>query len=398
MTENIDELFPGRATIDLDAVKANLRLFQQMAGDAQVMAVVKANAYGHGSLQVALTAIDAGVRWLGVSQVSEAIDLARELERAGTDLSKVTLFSWLAAADSDFSEAIRRGIHLSASSPLVLQQIARSADTAGQCANVHLKIDVGMSRGGAPAADFPALVREALLLSDSVNTVAIWSHLPQADDPEGPGAAVTRAQLGRFNDGVQQAKELGLEPELRHLAATSGAIWHPDTHFDIVRVGIGVYGLSPNPSVATSAELGLRPVMTVSAPLVLVKQLPAGEGVTYGATWRTEQPNWVGLVPLGYADGVPRAASNTAPVTVFTADGPVRTRIVGRVCMDQFVIDLGTGVGPMAEVGDRAVLFGAGPDQPLADDWGEACGTINYEIVTRIAPCVPRIYTEGGGQ
>lgn len=393
MNESVEAFFPGRASIDIAALTHNLAVFRRLAGDAELMAVVKGNAYGHGRLQAAAAAIDAGVRWLGVSQLAEALQLASELDRAAIDRSDVTIFCWIAAPDADYRAALEAGLHLSASTPQTLGRIAEAARALGVRAPVHVKIDVGNSRGGAVPADFAELVRAAVALDDAIEPVAIWSHLPQADDPDGPGAQITALHLERFHAAVDQARELGLIPAMLHLAATPGTLWHPATRLDMVRIGIGVYGLSPNPAVVSADELGLRPVMTLEAPLILVKRIAAGEGVTYSATWRAEEPTWVGLVPLGYADGVPRAASNRAPVTVQSQAGPVPSRIIGRVCMDQFVIDLGTGPEPAARIGDRVVLFGQ--DGPSANAWADACDTINYEIVTRIASSVPRIYKGG---
>ena len=185
--------------------------------------------------------------------------------------------------------------------------------------------------------------------------------------------------------------------------ATGGLLWHPAARMDLVRVGIGLYGLSPDPSVATSAELGLRPVMRLESALVQVKRIDAGQAVSYGGTWSAPTDRWVGLVPLGYSDGVPRAASSAGPVSV----GGLRTSVVGRVCMDQVVIDLGPAVdetgAPLpaaARVGDTAVLWGSPEPSgqeavPTADEWAQACGTINYEIVTRLGARIPRCYVGG---
>lgn len=396
MTDSKQQYFPGHVRIDLGALAHNLQVMRGLAPNAELMVVVKADAYGHGGKEISLAAHNQGVRWFGASQLSEGLRLREAFTAAGIDPADAKIFTWLGAPEVDWTEALEADLHLSVSDVRTLRQIAEDARRLGVPANIHLKVDVGMSRGGAVSEDFPALVEEAAQLAKEgvIEVVGVWSHLPQADDPDGPGAAVTAQQTQTFRWAVDLAEEAGIHPQLRHLAATPGTVWHPETHFDMVRVGIGMHGLSPNPQAATAAELGLRPTMTLAAPLVLVKKVPQGTGVTYGATWTAPEPTWIGLVPLGYADGVPRCASNSGPVTVRTAEGPYRSRVIGRICMDQFVIDLGAGEEPAARVGDEVVLFGSQPDEPVADAWAEACGTINYEIVARIAPSVPRVYVD----
>lgn len=398
MTDSNRQYFPGEVRIDLDALKHNLGAMRQLAPTAELMVVVKADAYGHGGTEVSLAAHEQGVRWFGASQLSEGLRLRQAFTDAGIDPADAKVFTWLGAPEVDWEEALEADLHLSVSDVRTLRQIGAAARRLGTPANVHVKVDVGMSRGGAVSADFPALIEEAARLSgeEVVDVVGVWSHLPQADDPDGPGAEVTAQQTETFRWAVRLAEEAGIRPQFRHLAATPGTVWHPNTHFDMVRVGIGMHGLSPNPAVATAEELGLRPTMTVTAPLVLVKHVPAGTGVTYGATWTATESTWIGLVPLGYADGVPRNASNAGPVTVHTAKGSYRSRVIGRICMDQFVINLGIGAEPAAVVGDEVVLFGSAADEPLADDWADACSTINYEIVARIAPTIPRVYLPSG--
>lgn len=392
VTNSGSDHFPGQIDVDLAAIRHNLRTLQQRARGSQLMAVVKADAYGHGRGPVALAAYEAGVRWFGVSQVNEALKLVAELTGAGVRDARV--FAWLAAPNQDWEAALSAGLHLSASSTFTLESIAAAAQTLALTAPIHLKVDVGMGRGGARGDDFAhlALVAARLEAEGLITVEGIWSHLPEADDITEAGHETMAGQVARFERALAQAREAGLEPKLRHLAATSGTLWYPETHYDLVRVGIGMYGLSPNPQVAASADLNLRPALSLGAPVILVKRLPAGAGVSYGATWRAERPHWVGLVPLGYADGIPRHGSNSAPVTVQTVDGPFLSQILGRVCMDQVVISLGEGDEPAARVGDWAVLIGSGPGEPSADEWARACGTINYEIVTRLAPTISRHY------
>ena len=401
--QNVDhtgEYIPGVATVDLGAVRHNLGVLGRHAPQSEIMAIVKADGYGHGRLPVALAALSAGVTRLGVSQVSEGLKLRAELDAEGIDRQDASVFAWLADPDQNWGQALDADLELSASSIPVLRRIAQAVRESGRRAPVHLKVDVGMSRAGALGEDYFALVAEARRLEEAghIEVIGIWSHLPAADDLTEEGRATVGRQTEVFLQAVAQARAAGLDPRWQHLAATGGTIWHPRTRGNMVRIGIGMYGLSPDATVASSGELGLRPALSLRAPLVLVKRLPAGAGVSYGGTWRTEEPTWVGLVPLGYADGIPRHASNVGPVTVLTGEGPYSSRVLGRVCMDQFVIDLGTGDEPVAGEGDTAVLIGNGPGEPSADDWARECGTINYEVVTRLAPTIRRDYEQGGAE
>lgn len=383
--------------IDLDAVRHNFReLVTRTPGPAH-MAIVKADAYGHGHGPVALAALEAGADWLGIAQLQEALDLRALLDARGVRRRAAPIFTWIAGPDAPWEQAIRAELDLSVSTPDVLVRIAAAARAAGRPARIHLKIDTGMSRAGATAKDFPALAAAAATAQQSgtVRVVGLWSHLARADDPTPEGEAQTREQVREFRDAQRACAAAGVTPRLRHIAATSGALWHPDARFDLVRLGIGIYGLSPNPEVATSQRLGIRPAMRLEAPLIQVKTIEAGRPVSYGGTWRAPTRRWLGLVPLGYADGIDRHASNRGPVSVRAQGGPIATHVVGRVCMDQFVVDLGEArdATPPARPGDVAVLFGdPASGVPSADEWARACGTINYEIVTRIGPRVPRVY------
>jgi alanine racemase len=255
---------------------------------------------------------------------------------------------------------------------------------------VHLKADTGLGRNGCQPADWPELVAAARTAESrgEVKVTGLWSHLACADEP---GHPATEAQLGTFRDLVAYAEKAGVDPEVRHLANSAAALTLPETHFDLVRTGIAVYGISPSPELGTSAELGLRPVMTLAASLALVKQVPAGHGVGYGHRYATSADTTLGLVPVGYADGVPRHASGRGPVLV----GGRRRTIAGRVAMDQFVVDL---AGDRPEPGAEAVLFGPGDrGEPTAQDWADAADTIAYEIVTRIGTRVPRVYVDNEG-
>ena len=263
-----------------------------------------------------------------------------------------------------------------------------------------------MSRAGSTLADLPALASALKMAEEDglVDVVGAWSHMSRADDPSEAGNASTASHVRIFEEGLAILAAAGITPRIRHLAATSGILWHPETHYDMVRAGIGLYGLSPDPAVASATDLGLIPALTLRAPLTSVKVIEEGTPASYGGTWVAPTRRWVGLVPLGYGDGILRSASNRARVTVHTASGPLEAPLIGRVCMDQFIVDLGPADGDAgtptarsgrapAAVGDLAVLFGAGLDSdPLADDWARAADTINYEIVTRLGAHIPRAY------
>ncbi|GAA2021417.1 alanine racemase [Terrabacter terrae] len=367
------------AEIDLAALEHNVRTLRALAPSSELMAVVKADAYGHGLLPVAHAALRGGATWLGTAQFAEAF----ALRDAGITTRVLT---WLSVPGSDFAGAISRDIDLSASAPWVLDEIAAAASAVGRTARVHLKVDTGLGRGGAYGADWSVLVQHAgeLEADGSVRVVGAWTHFAFADAPEHP---TVLAQQDRFFEAVAEAERAGLRLEVRHLANSAATLVHPSAHADLVRPGIAIYGLTPVPQV--DDDFGLRPVMTLRARLALVKALPAGQGISYGHAYAPEVDTVVGLVPAGYADGVPRNASNVGPVL---ADGR-RTTIAGRVCMDQFVLDLGPG--SRARAGDVVTLFGGAPGEPTAQDWADATDTISYEIVTRLGARVPRLYVGG---
>ncbi|NEM91255.1 alanine racemase [Galbitalea soli] len=359
------------AHIDLAAVRDNLRVIARTVAPARTMAVVKAQGYGHGAVEVARAAVDAGADWLGVVDVAEAL----ELRAAGID---APILAWLHGQEADFAAAVRAGIDLGISTP---EQLERAAAVDG-LAQVHLKVDTGLSRNGFEESEFAAILGRVAELSAAgrIHVRGIFSHLANA------GAEEDALQIARFEAALARAAEVGIVPELRHLAATAAALRVPASRFDLVRIGIGMYGLTPFDDEGAAA-LGLRPAMRLSAEITSVKRVPAGAGVSYGYTQRTSSETTLALVPAGYADGIPRHASSRAPVWINGS----RYSICGRVAMDQFVVDVGDA--PVA-IGDRAVLFGDPSDgYPSADEWAERCGTINYEIVTRIGGRFTRTYS-----
>ncbi|GAA0717540.1 alanine racemase [Dactylosporangium roseum] len=369
-------MWQAQIRIDLDAIRHNVATLRGLlAPRIHLMTVVKADAYGHGMLPVARAALQAGATWLGVATLDEAL-------RLRADGITAPVLAWLHSPGRPLHEAVERGVDLSASSIGTLHEIVRGARKVGSVAGVHLKVDTGLSRNGAHPADWPALVeRAAKAQADGhVEVVGVWSHFACADEPGHPSIG---RQLAAFHEAVDTAARFGIAPRLRHLANSAAAVTLPDSHLDMVRVGLSTYGLSPVPGAGPA----LRPAMSVHARVALVKSVSAGEGVSYGHTYKTLKDTTLALVPLGYGDGVPRSASSRGPVWLA---GKVR-RIVGRVCMDQVVIDCGDDE---VRVGDEAVLFGAGTEgEPTADDWALAGDTINYEIVTRMgSERTPRIY------
>ena len=400
--------YPSQAAVDLAAIKHNLSVLRAAAPDALQLATVKANAYGHGLVPVALAALEGGADWLGVAQLAEAFALRRGLDEAGVARADAPVLAWISTSSSDFAAAVEADIDLSVSWTWVLADICAAARAVGRPARVHVKIDTGMSRAGSTLADLPALASALRMAADDglVDIVGAWSHMSRADDPSAAGNASTATHVRIFEQGLAILADAGITPRIRHLSATSGILWHPEAHYDMVRAGIGLYGLSPDPAVATADELGLIPALELRAPLTSVKVIEEGTPASYGGTWVAPTRRWIGLVPLGYGDGIFRAASNNARVVVRTEAGLLNAPLVGRVCMDQFMVDLGPAEGEPgtptarsgdapAAVGDTAVLFGTGAlGEPLADEWADAASTINYEIVTNLGAHIPRAYRD----
>jgi alanine racemase len=361
------------ARVDLDAIRHNVATLRAATAPAAFMAVVKAGGYGHGAIAVARAAVEGGADWLGVVDIAEAM----ELRNAGIT---VPLLAWLHGPTADFATAIAAGIDLGVSSLEQLERIAATSTSMnGPAPCVQLKVDTGLGRNGIEESECAAVFARAAEFERAgvLRVRGIFSHLANT------GEAEDLEQVARFEALVADAEGAGLQIELRHLAATAGALRVPSARFTLVRCGIGIYGLSPFEG-ESSQSLGLRPAMELSAAIVSVKRVPAGSGVSYGYTYRTAEESTLVLVPLGYADGIPRAASSRAPVWI----NGHRFEISGRVAMDQFVVDIGQHT---AAVGDRAVLWGdPTTGVPSADDWADAVGTINYEIVTRLGARVAR--------
>jgi alanine racemase len=367
----------ARASINLDVIAANVTAVRERVAPTAVMAVVKAGGYGHGAVPAARAAVRGGADWLGVVHVAEAL----ELRAAGIDSPLLCL---MAIASADHPAAIAAGVDLSAGSAGMVRRLATAAAETGRPARVHLTADPGMGRGGATAADWPRVLDAASEAEAAglLSVAGLWSHFASADEPGNPSIG---AQLAAFKEALAVAESMGITAQLRHIANTAAALDVPEAHYDLVRVGGGSYGLATLPG---GPPAWLRPAMTLRARLALVKRVPAGTGVSYGHRYTTTRETTLGLVPLGYADGIPRAAIGLPLVSARGRRWP----ITGTVCMDQFVIDFGDE--PVAE-GDEVVLFGPGDDgEPTAQEWGEALGTISYEIVTGISARVERSYRD----
>ncbi|MBU2668698.1 alanine racemase [Actinoplanes bogorensis] len=370
-------MWQAEVRIDLDAIRDNVALLRART-TAEVMAVVKGDGYGHGMVPSARAALAGGATWLGVATLDEGL----ALRGAGVE---VPVLAWLHSPGLALHEGVEADLDLNAGSLELLGELVTAARRAERTARVHLKLDTGLARGGATVTEWPALLEAAAKAQadGEIDVVGIWSHLVHADEP---GHETTDHQLAAFADGLAVAERFGITPRYRHIANSAATLTRPDAHYDLVRPGLAVYGLSP----IEGETFGLRPAMTARARVALTKRVPAGQGVSYGHTYFTERETTLALVPLGYADGVPRAASNVGPVQL----GGKRRRVAGRVCMDQIVLDVGDD--PVV-AGDVATLFGPGDEGgPTADDWAEVVGTINYEIVTRFGSTrVPRVYDGG---
>jgi alanine racemase len=370
---------PAWAEIDLGAVRRNVaRIGEKLNQNTQFMAVVKANGYGHGDVAVARAALDAGATWLGVILVDEGL----RLREAGIEAPILLLHE---APVERVDEALANELTPCLFSEKGLWALGEAADRAHRPVRAHLKIDTGMNRLGVPMDHVEDFAR-ALTKEPRVEIEAIYTHFAFADDPKNK---FIRAQLSRFNDATEALKQLGIEPAFRHMANSAAALTLPEAHFDMARVGIAMYGLSPGPKLDGIVELD--PVMTLKARTAMVKRVPAGEGVSYGLRYKLERPGTIVSIPLGYADGWPRAlGSGNRGSKAAVLIGGKRYPAVGTVCMDAFMVDMGND---SCEVGDEVVLIGSqGKERITADDLARALGTINYEVVTRISSRIPRIY------
>lgn len=386
--------FPARIVISLAAFEHNLRVFQRAVGSGtDVMAILKANAYGHGLLELAPVAWECGAKIVGVAKPVEA----RQLRLAGFGGE---IFTWIFDATTDFVSLLEDGVQLSVSSVGELRRLVVAAERARVRARVHLKVDTGLHRNGILGeAEFSEVLQVAKKSSQWVEVIGLWSHLACGDEVEN---AFNQSQNEVLINRLTQLREMGVEPEFVHIANSAATLRLPEMHHSLVRPGIGLFGLTPDPALGSGGDLGLKPVMRLESTLLSVKPLGKGQSVSYGRAFVAERETLIGLVPLGYADGIFRSASGInqgesdrhhtgAPVLVLNDATSKTATVAGKVCMDQFVVDL--GIDSTAQTGDRVVLWGdpqAG--HPSADDWAANSGTINYEITTRLGGHIPRIY------
>jgi alanine racemase len=366
----------AQAEVDLSAISSNIDLLRKRAG-VPLMAVVKADAYGHGLIPVARTAVNSGAQWLGVALLEEALAIRT---------AEITdpLLAWLVPPGSNFSKAIEHDIDLGVASIAIFDEICQASAATSKRARIHIEVDTGMTRGGF-LGEWEQFLELLSTSRDKVEVVGFFSHFARADEPGTPQSA---RQLKRFLEMSDELNDIGIEPTIQHMSNSAATLVDASSHFDLVRTGIAMYGLTPDREhLGSSEELGLIPAMTLTAKLHLVKDVPAGSEVGYGALDRTSNDTKLGVVAMGYADGIPRIAKGAG---VFVAGK--RAPLIGRVSMDQFVVDL--GLSSTAKSGDYVTIFGSGKDgEYSADDWGKASQSINYEIVTRIGPRVPRIYS-----
>ena len=368
------------AVVDLDAIGHNVATLREHAGPAAVMAVVKADGYGHGASPVARAALAAGAAELGVATVDEALALRR-------DGITAPVLAWLHMPNTDFAPALAADVQLGVSSEREVDDIVAAVRRTGHTATVTVKVDTGLSRNGVGPADYPAVLAalRRAQADDAVRVRGIMSHLVHGDDPDHP---LNDLQAERLTGMVATARDLGLRVDVVHLSNSPAVLTRPDLAFDMVRPGVAVYGLTPLPE---RGDMGLRPAMTVRCPVVMVRPLKAGDGVSYGHRWIAERDTTVALIPAGYADGVFRTLSGRIEVSINGRRYPN----VGRICMDQFVVDLGPGPSDVA-VGDDAILFGPGTEgEQTAQDWAELLDTINYEVATSPRGRIVRAYVGG---
>ena len=364
------------AKIDLGALAHNVRILKDRTGGRKLMIVVKADAYGHGLVKCAQAAVNAGADYLGVALLEEAVAL-REGNVPGP------ILAWLNTPNDRFAECLARDIDLSVNSLATLKAISNAAYSVDRVARIHVKVDTDLNRNGVTLSDLPELILALRKAEDegTVKVIGVMSHFAYADEPSNPTIAI---QISQFKQAVDLLEAAGLELEFKHLANSAATLGLPETYFNMVRPGVAAYGVSPGEEVGLATDFDLKPVMTLTAPIVLLKKVPAGSGVSYAHQYHTSADTTLALIPAGYADGVPRSATNKGPVLV---GGEIR-KVAGRVCMDQFVLDVGD---LDVSLGDEVILFGdPSRGEPSVEDWAIAADTISYEIITRIGPRVHR--------
>ncbi|WEV66811.1 alanine racemase [Bifidobacterium sp. ESL0769] len=405
--------YPGQAIVDLKAMRDNMRHLVEVVGGPKsgtaVMGVVKADGYGHGLIPSALAALAGGATWLGTAQPREAL----LLRMAGIDSSRCHILTWMYnGRNAPLIELIASDIDISVGSLDGIDAVAAAARKLGMPARVHVKVDTGFGRNGFTEAGFQAALDKLVPLAKEgvFDIVGQWSHFSVADAPDVPEfVEATDQQIESFKQFTSRMEKAGIPPQIRHIANTAATLSRPETRFELTRPGIGLYGYEADPAMGTPSKYGLKPAMTLQAQLATVKSVEAGHGISYGRTYITDVATSTAIVPLGYADGIHRSASGFdeagakhtkkpgGPVRVMTSEGPKLMRVSGRVCMDQFIIDLhGDSEKLNVHEGDTVELFGPGRGEqfvePTADDWARAADTISYEIFTCLRTRIPRLY------
>lgn len=409
--------YPGQVIVDLRALRDNMRTLvsivsknlQPNQNPPAVMGVVKANGYGHGLIPSALAALSGGATWLGTAQPFEAL----KLRKAGINSDRCRILTWLTSAKTTpFEDLIKSDIDISVGSIDSLDAVALAAKNLCKCARVHVKVDTGFGRNGFTQEFFDSALYKLKNYANSgfISVVGQWSHLAVADSPNVQEfIKATDEQIEQFHEFTHRMENAGLKPKIRHLANTAATLSRPEIRFELVRPGIGLYGCEPDPSMGVPQDYNLTPAMTLQAQLGTVKKVKKGHAISYGRTYLVPEDTSTAIVPLGYADGILRSSSGFdtqgskkvdkfgAPVRFETNSGPKILRVSGRVCMDQFIVDLkaySEDIG--VKEGDTVRLFGPGRGikyaEPTADDWAESAGTISYEIMTSIGCRVPRLY------
>lgn len=371
-------LRPTWAEVDLDAILHNVKALRQAAPGAELMAVVKADGYGHGAVPVAQTALEAGATWLGVATLEEGVDL----RKAGLT-APILIMGFIPASQADtvvLYDLRPTVFHLD-----LAQALAQWGRALMRSVPVHMKIDTGMGRVGVQPEGALAFARELSALPQ-IELEGVFTHMAVADDPANP---YTAEQLSRFQDALTHLRDAGITPRIRHAANSAGILAHPATHFDLVRAGIALYGQPPDPAVTWSVEL--KAALTWKTRISFVKAVSPGTSVSYGRTYHAAAPERIASLPVGYADGYSRHLTNRGHVLI----GGQRCPIVGRVCMDQTMVRLPEAVE--AKVGDEAVLIGRQGEQEItASEMAGIIGTINYEITCSVSKRVPRVYRRDG--
>jgi len=371
---------PAWVEVDLDAIAANLRQLAGEVSPAQVMAVVKADAYGHGAVPVARAAVAAGARWLGVALVEEAL----ELRDAGISTPILVLSEpHPSAADV----CVERRIAVTLCTEAGVRVFGMAGRLAGRPAATHLKVDTGMHRQGCAPDDLPGLVRLAMV-ERGLEVEGLWSHFAVADEPAAD--ATTDRQLASFQRALEVAAGLGLVPRWRHLANSAGATLRADARFDLVRIGIELYGLAPAAALAEEVSRRLHPALTLRAAVSAVRSLEAGERVSYGHRWAAPRATRIATLPIGYADGVRRGLSGRIRVRFGERD----FQQIGTITMDQLMVDIGDAPIEVGEVG--TLLGDPARGEPGAGEWARVLDTIDYEVTCGLSPRLPRVHYRGG--